>query len=156
MKFQSTPSVWRETVTHHLRRGSDSISIHSLRVEGDAKRTWRLKASSISIHSLRVEGDQIWHGNIFRYVYFNPLPPCGGRPVSLTPYRRTAYFNPLPPCGGRRAMQDLVMFRWCISIHSLRVEGDPDLRWCPIRRKHFNPLPPCGGRLYRPCFQVPM
>ena len=56
------------------------------------------------------------------------------------------HFNPLPPCGGRRATQDLVMFRWCISIHSLRVEGDGGHRHRIVHRKDFNPLPPCGGR----------
>ena len=34
--FQSTPSVWRETIyiIHHLRIATN-ISIHSLRMEGD-------------------------------------------------------------------------------------------------------------------------
>ena len=35
IRFQSTPSVWRETLFHHQGRRVDSISIHSLRVEGD-------------------------------------------------------------------------------------------------------------------------
>ena len=58
--------------------------------------------------------------------YFNPLPPCGGRPVSRrkTPNRRN--FNPLPPCGGRHL---------CGTV-------------C-IYAANFNPLPPCGGRLRR-------
>ena len=34
-----------------------------------------------------------------------------------------------------------------ISIHSLRVEGDPALLCRRTRGSHFNPLPPCGGRL---------
>ena len=34
--FQSTPSVWRETLRIIQRGGSGFISIHSLRVEGDA------------------------------------------------------------------------------------------------------------------------
>ena len=33
--FQSTPSVWRETFGHDTAAYNDYISIHSLRVEGD-------------------------------------------------------------------------------------------------------------------------
>ena len=78
--FQSTPSVWRETraalrrktpdrnfnplppcggrpgiVSRHKTRAS--ISIHSLRVEGDYFVRIVQKQGAISIHSLRVEGD---------------------------------------------------------------------------------------------------
>ena len=83
LPFQSTPSVWRETYDQAFLSSTVAISIHSLRVEGDAlvrcKRTrmclpfqstpsvWRetLKppeytdTRSISIHSLRVEGDVV-------------------------------------------------------------------------------------------------
>ena len=61
-----------------LTEGED-ISIHSLRVEGDQANLLPMLASMISIHSLRVEGDC---DNIFfcrRRKDFNPLPPCGGR-----------------------------------------------------------------------------
>ncbi len=103
-RFQSTPSVWRET-PYANRHWIDSrtISIHSLRVEGDASglfhrsstaifqstpSVWRETSPSrlmrdsigISIHSLRVEGD-----------VESGLTSCSGR---------------------------------TISIHSLRVEGD--------------------------------
>ena len=33
-----------------------------------------------------------------------------------------------------------------ISIHSLRVEGDPYFLSPRCRGGNFNPLPPCGGR----------
>ena len=56
--FQSTPSVWRETVDIRPLRGKTPISIHSLRVEGDgATRAREPTDDAISIHSLRVEGD---------------------------------------------------------------------------------------------------
>ena len=55
--FQSTPSVWRETSTYPPKSPALTISIHSLRVEGDQVR---------DIHTAA-------HHN------FNPLPPCGGR-----------------------------------------------------------------------------
>ena len=102
-----------------------AISIHSLRMEGDAvarkenfsinrfqstPSAWRetcyntLKKSiqGISIHSLRMEGD------LFSIV------------LSKSPN--------------------------CISIHSLRMEGD--LPTVQVRRRlpYFNPLPPHGGR----------
>ena len=63
--FQSTPSVWRETVIISFFADAEKISIHSLRVEGDA---------FISV-------------NINKNPYFNPLPPCGGRQQNCTAFR---------------------------------------------------------------------
>ena len=80
---------------------------------------------SISIHSLRVEGDAFGSVLVYTLSNFNPLPPCGGRrfwfrfgvyseQFQSTPsvWRETAPvihvtcqcrdFNPRPPCGGRR------------------------------------------------------
>ena len=79
---------------------------------------------AISIHSLRVEGDMPAGMMTGSASYFNPLPPCGGRPAGGRERgggRRN--FNPLPPCGGR-------------LLQSCR-EGI---------NNNFNPLPPCGGR----------
>ena len=80
-------------------------------------------------------------------IYFNPLPPCGGR-LLIIPYflwvvkfqstpsvrrettwvtfkcRRINYFNPLPPCGGRHSVLYHHAHTAEISIHSLRAEGD--------------------------------
>ena len=55
--FQSTPSVWRETHRQSRRADSRTISIHSLRVEGDKAVELGEQIGCISIHSLRVEGD---------------------------------------------------------------------------------------------------
>ena len=56
--FQSTPSVWRETDCETLSCADCwNISIHSLRVEGDAGGESIVATCVISIHSLRVEGD---------------------------------------------------------------------------------------------------
>ena len=55
--FQSTPSVWRETTVQSAERNIITISIHSLRVEGDQLETETIFTNRISIHSLRVEGD---------------------------------------------------------------------------------------------------
>ena len=79
-KFQSTPSAWRETGlllgdgggnSHfnplpphggrpdsvHDGRKPKTISIHSLRMEGDHSSSRSSCGASISIHSLRMEGD---------------------------------------------------------------------------------------------------
>ena len=58
--FQSTPSAWRETCYIFVCHCNFSISIHSLRMEGD-------------IHPFNME---------YLLHYFNPLPPHGGRPES--------------------------------------------------------------------------
>ena len=58
------------------------------------------------------------------------------------------YFNPLPPYGGRRLSVSFCHNFVDISIHSLRMEGDP-CRWNWLHNiPHFNPLPPYGGRLF--------
>ena len=45
-----------------MKNKKESISIHSLRVEGDFTVNVCLALVRISIHSLRVEGDNIWSG----------------------------------------------------------------------------------------------
>ena len=112
--FQSTPSAWRETSSDWMSRRRPDISIHSLRMEGD-------------VVSVAVSG---------KPLYFNPLPPHGGRQKTSRHPARESHFNPLPPHGGRRQVlaavclfQDIVMrvgfgYSAFISIHSLRMEGD--------------------------------
>ena len=78
--FQSTPSAWRETAVGGNGAGQHTISIHSLRMEGDC---FVRKIISTRCH-------------------FNPLPPHGGRRMDTEKYSRNPrYFNPLPPHGGR-------------------------------------------------------
>ena len=55
--FQSTPSAWRATKSRLMRPSSFNISIHALRVEGDARQNDSVIFFKISIHALRVEGD---------------------------------------------------------------------------------------------------
>ena len=76
-EFQSTPSVWRETAQSIAINSDYKISIHSLRMEGDAD----------AEAEARGEGD------------FNPLPPYGGRRGQDCRLYRNQYFNPLPPYG---------------------------------------------------------
>ena len=55
------------------------ISIHTLRVEGDAKLIASMTIHlMISIHTLRVEGDQRDHHANCTDFDFYPHPPCGG------------------------------------------------------------------------------
>ena len=102
-EFQSTPSVWRETPLARQARPC-------ARTFQSTPSVWRETCTANPQRSRR---------------NFNPLPPCGGRPyVASRSLKPPEYFNPLPPCGGRR--DDIYRGRvsWCISIHSLRVEGD--------------------------------
>ena len=57
LRFLSTPSGWRATAAHRIRRRHDLISIHAL----------------------RVEGDRAGHSCIGFAHYFYPRPPGGGR-----------------------------------------------------------------------------
>ena len=57
ISFQSTPSAWRETRSPVLSLDLDPLSIHSLRMEGDAIPIRDAPDAIISIHSLRMEGD---------------------------------------------------------------------------------------------------
>ena len=155
------------------------ISIHSLRMEGDIFRLADLNVEIISIHSLRMEGDLTRAARLSAYSHFNPLPPHGGRLVLFhflylvfsfqsTPsaWRETVTFpsptweasfqstpsawretdtvhfnlpirrnfNPLPPHGGRLQFWGNLRFQIVISIHSLRMEGDPwDVAWDALK-----------------------
>ena len=60
---------------------------------------------------------------------------------------RKWHFNPLPPHGGRQCAMDMIFRCRIISIHSLRMEGDPILDTQVLVHRDFNPLPPHGGRL---------
>ena len=101
-RFQSTSSVWRTTESKEEVLKYIRISIHVLRVEDDV---WEIKTdgeSKISIHVLRVEDDATKLPDVMFCAYFNPRPPCGGRPGLCSHTRGHVHnFNPRPPCGGR-------------------------------------------------------
>ena len=101
------------------------ISIHSLRMEGDA--TSSLNRSRPPLFQ---STPSVWRETSGRPVpavrgqHFNPLPPYGGRPCLICEDEEVQQnFNPLPPYGGRP--------------HMVGVEND---------QEDFNPLPPYGGR----------
>ena len=79
-EFQSTPSVWRETVIR------------------DAHVTEAIFQSTPSVWR-----ETYWTDDaLVAKEHFNPLPPCGGRHFWRNGERDTVHFNPLPPCGGRQ------------------------------------------------------
>ena len=148
--FQSTPSAWRETEEDWSGKALKVIiSIHSLRMEGDAS---------------RLRG-QPWHD------HFNPLPPHGGRLYWITfpQLMQTISIHSLRMEGDYLGGDFATCLR-VISIHSLRMEGDVQSIWFTsffspqfqstpsawretLRQpkpsagsNHFNPLPPHGGR----------
>ena len=102
-RFQSTPSAWRATITSSDSGRCGQISIHALRMEGDS---CAARAA-------------LWHPD------FNPRPPHGGRLQAGSKVEGEGDFNPRPPHGGRPVRQALDLQRIRISIHALRMEGDP-------------------------------
>ena len=131
---------------------------------------------SISIHSLHVEGDWRRQLNTKASKNFNPLPPCGGRPLSKwcmqSCFLISIHSLRVEGDGGRfNFVHDTCISihslrvegdvdgvrdgkRQAISIHSLRVEGDATTTKYGTQTKNFNPLPPCGGRPSR-AFIIP-
>ena len=83
--FQSTPSVWRETSRSTLRLRLRSISIHSLRMEGDLLLPHnRDLPRPISIHSLRMEGDGTGKSTSLRnFISIHSLRMEGDRKPAL-------------------------------------------------------------------------
>ena len=122
--FQSTPSVWRETPFGELLHSRIYISIHSLRMEGDCHNVLLFMLTS----------------------YFNPLPPYGGRLHDLLPIemKHCISIHSLRMEGDRHLWHYNTENE--ISIHSLRMEGDAHIQLILYVQLNFNPLPPYGGR----------
>ncbi len=124
-EFQSTPSVWRETAQSIAINSDYKISIHSLRMEGDADAEAEARGEGILIHSLRMEGDIFRNKNRTRTAYFNPLPPYGGRQHYAALVLVSAdIFNPLPPYGGRPSVTHSDGHISVFQFTPLRMEGD--------------------------------
>ena len=124
-RFQSTPSVWRET-TH-----------------GSGYQT----PCAISIHSLRVEGDKMPPAQCRHRRHFNPLPPCGGRRTQQRDRRRRCVISIHSlrvegDCEADKGVRKQSRFQ---STPSVWRETDTRLRR-QVHSTNFNPLPPCGGR----------
>ena len=89
-------------IRHRRCRGHRSISIHSLRMEGDYTGICPVCDHLISIHSLRMEGDTI-HGFQHHAVILISIHSLRMEGDSAIPSRWAGFshFNPLPPHGGR-------------------------------------------------------
>ena len=84
--------------------------------------------------------------NLRRFLHFNPLPPHGGRHLGGCARSIRKYFNPLPPHGGRLDLNYQL-------LHNLSFQSTPSAwretwHFTMIRHgiRYFNPLPPHGGR----------
>ena len=147
--FQSTPSAWRETALRRQKQTRrnyfNPLPPHGGRLVGTRclgvgcnfnplpPHGGRRKSHSpirsrnnISIHSLRMEGDR---NTVFcfRDSFSFQSTPSAWR--ETTPAYRNGHkhhnFNPLPPHGGRPDRAEELADPVHISIHSLRMEGDP-------------------------------
>ena len=54
----------------------------------------------ISIHGPRVGADSLIAGSLYLLAYFNPRPPCGGRPFTSSPPRFPPGFQSTAPVWG--------------------------------------------------------
>ncbi len=168
--FQSTPSVWRETLNLCPTIRAIIISIHSLRMEGDSRIGRRPHDVIISIHSLRMEGDLTGaiRNCIAAFISIHSLRMEGDH-TDLIASERTTLFQSTPSVWRETQFCGLFLVVLVISIHSLRMEGDRSecrgerrndafqstpsvwretspvaILYTPFR--NFNPLPPYGGR----------
>ena len=102
--FQSTPSAWRETPNTKITL-SPVIDFNPLPPHGG--RLLHVVRSRtlvcISIHSLRMEGDVPCRGLAALRVTFQSTPSAWRETTPFVqPTVITVYFNPLPPHGGRQ------------------------------------------------------
>ena len=122
-----------------------------------------------------MEGDPQRSGISTTLLYFNPLPPHGGRPkvfqqisksidISIHSLRMEGdrwicrsvsalfHFNPLPPHGGRRRIEWVAAFLCGISIHSLRMEGDQNDFFAAFLEYVFQSTPSAWRETYVYCY----
>ena len=147
------------------------ISIHALRVEGDAVKAGGTGLRSRNFYPRPPGGGRRAYGFVHRgrVFHFYPRPPGGGRLEARrkdfeqaeflsTPSgwratrrparspRRLSNFYPRPPGGGRPEVVLPIVTTITISIHALRVEGDKIQHRPAGAGRNFYPRPPGGGR----------
>ena len=124
--FQSTPSAWRET-------DCSGVSVLSAAFQSTPS-AWRETAKKLTC--------------VVFVEIFQSTPSAWRETTSaMWIIRQLSNFNPLPPHGGRHLSENDADEYSDISIHSLRMEGDPADRLHVLSMTYFNPLPPHGGRL---------
>ena len=149
IRFLSTLSLRRATVTVLGVQHRTGISIHALLAESDSKNpviginkipflstlslrratttdmAKRLIEFSISIHALLAESDSWLRVMIPSSLYFYPRSPCGERPMQIV----------------------IIVVDTVISIHALLAESDLAGPSGPAFLFNFYPRSPCGERL---------
>ena len=144
--FQSTPPVRGATCFWGAPLPFIFISIHAPRAGGDAGRLPFCRRRRISIHAPRAGGDSVMRGWTWTASYFNPRPPCGGRPPHTSGHTGCFQFQSTPPVRGATQLQQRPAANATISIHAPRAGGDHHLVHILRLVADFNPRPPCGGR----------
>ena len=139
--FQSTPSVWRETCSHFS--GYTGKDFNPLPPCGGrpccGSAMWNF--CSISIHSLRVEGDAVVLLQFLVHVEFQSTPSVWRETPSVADCSASPIFQSTPSVW--RETYDLwqVLNQQAISIHSLRVEGDQLVSFPFPRLQKFQSTP---------------
>ena len=155
--------------SYFFAHSSETISIHSLRMEGDSAGSMRYERMGfqstpsawretpafllfalwirISIHSLRMEGDLFHAAPDNQPTHFNPLPPHGGRQSLISSNSMSHFSFQSTPSAWRETQNREKKPRKIIfqSTPSAWRETSPvAILYTPFR--NFNPLPPHGGR----------
>ena len=124
--FNPLPPHGGRPISVNGSRWVQDISIHSLRMEGDYRRTTG-NAANDGFQST----PSAWRETKFKKIYdtrvalFQSTPSAWRETAETSRLRqRTRHFNPLPPHGGRLTGAIRNYIAAFISIHSLRMEGD--------------------------------
>ena len=131
-------------VIHH--RGSEKITIHALRGEGDVHHQLGLDDTEISIHALRGEGDPTSSRRCRKSTKFLSTPSVGRATQRLAYLSVPASFLSTPSVGRATPLAHRAQPRPAISIHALRGEGDFPGHQAYSIGQNFYPRPPWGGR----------
>ena len=125
MRFLSTPSGWRATTAALCRY----TTIRFLSTPSGWRATAFATAADNIVKFLSTPSG--WRATKY-LIYDNGASqflstPSGWRATSTptTGTRSSLYFYPRPPGGGRRRDVSVIHHAVIISIHALRVEGDP-------------------------------
>ena len=143
LAFQSTPSAWRVTDCGCVIMANVYISIHTLRVEGDAKvAAETAKAEAISIHTLRVI--RMWAKIAFADI-FQSTPSAWRVTMSSALSLMYPLFQSTPSAW--RVTAGLAMYLFGDVFQSTPSAWRVTLSSPSLLRPwtNFNPHPPRGG-----------
>ncbi len=168
--FNPSPSAWRATA--NWTQVDAHIDFNPRPPHGGRRREYNMRQVTldISIHALRMEGDAVTRNPIASLCPFQSTPSAWRAtrcPVRCPSGRE--YFNPRPPHGGRQVdfSGNVSMSGFQSTPSAWRATSDNELRrvrevifqstpsaWRATaasdsirsRSRHFNPRPPHGGR----------